>query len=393
MKKISILAAALAVGAASLVSAEGFNLSGYVRSGISMNTKGESFSNAKWLAGDFFGGASRVRMNLDWDNTKGGATFRYQKDGAFTDDNWFDSSNIKYAMAYANFCDGKVIVEGGKLFDRYTRTGGFEDATFGDDVGAGLGARLVLNPVKGLYVAVSAADAFAEKYIDGDSKVTDGDASAGDVKFNGKLFGVSAKYTTDNFFVSAGAHLAKYYYGSFGFTGVENLKLVLEAYADYRTLYEYEYEYETDKTTNTKKYVKTEYDEKVSNNILFVPYVEYTGIENLGLAFFGYISVADDACFAAQQQSLGNYPRLAELVPAVSYLLTDVVRVSCEADIFIPKDWDEDKYGEKAKSYTLVVPSVTFSAGEKASVHVYAAISSDKDYAPTTFGAGVQYNF
>ncbi|MDY2844492.1 MAG: hypothetical protein SOT81_11015 [Treponema sp.] len=100
MKKISVLAAALAIGAVSFVSAEGFKFSGYVRSGASVNTKGETFDNATWQAGDFFGGSSRVRMNLDWSNANGGATLRYQKSGAFADDDWFDSDNIKYAMAY-----------------------------------------------------------------------------------------------------------------------------------------------------------------------------------------------------------------------------------------------------------------------------------------------------
>ena len=371
MKKISVLAAALAIGAVSFVSAEGFKFSGYVRSGASVNTKGETFNNDTWMAGDFFGGSSRVRMNLDWSNANGGATLRYQKSGSFTDDDWFDSGNIKYAMAYANFLDGKVIVEGGKLLDRYTTTGGWEDGTFGDDLGAGLGARLVLNPFEGLYLAASATETYAEKYVATDSKVKDGDATEGELKFDENLFGFSAKYSTDAFFVSAGAHLAEVYYGSLGFTGAENLTIAFEAFADYHK------------------------DSKSSDNILLVPYVEYTGIENLDIGFFGYIYSADDAYFYAKytDEDDPSYPTFAELVPAVSYQLNDIVKLACEANIFIPKDWDEDKYGSKKDSYTVVVPSVTFLAGEKASVNVWASISSDTDYAANSFGAGVKYNF
>lgn len=364
MKKISVLAAALAIGAVSFVSAEGFKFSGYVRSGASVNTKGKTFDNATWQAGDFFGGSSRVRMNLDWSNANGGATLRYQKTGSFTDDDWFDSGNIKYAMAYANFFDGKVIVEGGKLLDRYTTTGGWEDGTFGDDLGAGLGARLVLNPFEGLYLAASATETYAEKYVATDSKVKDGDATEGELKFDENLFGFSAKYSTDAFFVSAGAHLAEVYYGSLGFTGAENLTVAFEAFADYHE------------------------DSKSSDNIMLVPYVEYTGIEKLDIGFFGYIYSADDAYFE-KIVAKKNFPTFAELVPAVSYQLNDIVKLACEANIFIPKDVD----GDDSDSYTVVVPSVTFLAGEKASVNVWASISSDTDYSANSFGAGVKYNF
>lgn len=129
---------------------------------------------------------------------------------------------------------------------------------------------------------------------------------------------------------------------------------------------------------------KTEVDGKYTDNILLVPYVEYTGIENLDIGFFGYIYSADDAYFKAQ-----DYPTFAELVPAVSYQLSDIVKLACEANIFIPKDVD----GDDSDSYTVVVPSVTFLAGEKASVNVWASISSDTDYSANSFGAGVKYNF
>ena len=386
MKKISVLAAALAIGAVSFVSAEGFKFSGYVRSGASVNTKGETFDNSTWQAGDFFGGPSRVRMNLDWSNDMGGATLRYQKSGSFADSDWFDSDNIKYAMAYANFLDGKVIVEGGKLLDRYTTTGGWEDGTFGDNLGAGLGARLVLNPFEGLYLAASATETYAEKYVATDSKVKDGDATEGELKFDENLFGFSAKYSTDAFFVSAGAHLAKVYYGSLGFTGVENLTVAFEAFADYRD----NYTYAPDSNKKPTYASKTEVDGKYTDNILLVPYVEYTGIENLDIGFFAYIYSADDAYFEAiAEKDTDNFPTFAELVPAVSYQLNDIVKLACEANIFIPKDLDKYDFD----SYTVVVPSVTFLAGEKASVNVWASISSDTDYSANSFGAGVKYNF
>lgn len=424
MKKLSVLAAvALFMGGAALVSAKGFTFSGNIRSGISVPTKSQTFDNDLFLPGDNFGGGSRIRMNLGWDADFGGAMIRYQAAGALTDDIYFKSSNIKYAMAYANFFQDKIIVEGGHLFDRFTTTGGYEDGTFGDDLGAGLGARLVLNPVDGLYLAASATDVYARNYYgveenattegSGDRKVQKGDVKAGKLKADEKLFGFSAKYSTDEFFLTAGAHLAKVFYGSVGFTGVEGLTVAFEAFADYRDVYAYGTISNTPfSSTNEHPYDLTNFitegytdrnriKGKYTDNVLLVPYIDYTGYDKLDVGAWAYIWAADDAWFRY------NDHYFAEVVPYVSYEVNDVVTLRCEANIFIPKKWDEDDvyyeglkdstgkdvlYGDRLDGYTVVVPSIAFTAGQ-AEVDIYAQISSDTDQAQHKIGAGVKYNF
>ena len=179
MKKTLGIAAAALVAGASLF-AEGLSVNGFIRSGISIDPKGETVKTGTWLPGDYFGGGSRLRLNINYDGVNGGATFRYQKDADddkkfFISDNWFSGSNIKWAMGYAKFLDGKIIAEAGKLVDTYTSTGGWEDGTFGDNAGAGIGARVVISPVEGLFITASASDIYLEKYEADDDKVKDGD--------------------------------------------------------------------------------------------------------------------------------------------------------------------------------------------------------------------------
>lgn len=348
MKKTLGIAAAALIAGASLF-AEGLSVNGFIRSGISINPKGETVKTDTWLPGDYFGGGSRLRLNIKYDGDKGGATFRYQKDGSFASSDWFNAGNIKWAMGYAKFLDGKIIAEAGKLVDTYTSTGGWEDGTFGDNAGAGIGARFVLSPVEGLFITASASDLYLEKYKAADDKVKDGDAKEGDLKFNEKLFGFTAKYANDAFFVTGGVHLAKSYYASFGLTAVDNLTLVVEAFINDTA--------DVD-DPETKLY----------------PWVEYTGIENLTLAALGAITIVDGSTSIA-------------IVPAVSYALTDVISLAAESTITIP-DTDEVE-----DTYAVITPSVTFAASKKASATVFASLSTDTDQAKHSFGAGVKYAF
>ena len=116
MKKTLGIAAAALVAGASLF-AEGLSVNGYIRSGISIDPKGETVKTDTWLPGDYFGGGSRLRLNINYDGVNGGATFRYQKSGSFGAKDWFEADNIKWAMGYAKFLDGKIIAEAGKLVD------------------------------------------------------------------------------------------------------------------------------------------------------------------------------------------------------------------------------------------------------------------------------------
>ena len=348
MKKTLGIAAAALIAGASLF-AEGLSVNGFIRSGISINPKGETVKTDTWLPGDYFGGGSRLRLNIKYDGDKGGATFRYQKDGSFASSDWFNAGNIKWAIGYAKFLDGKIIAEAGKLVDTYTSTGGWEDGTFGDNAGAGIGARVVISPVEGLFITASASDLYLEKYKAADDEVKDRDAKEGDLKFNEKLFGFTAKYANDAFFVTGGVHLAKSYYASFGLTAVDNLTLVVEAFINDTA--------DVD-DPETKLY----------------PWVEYTGIENLTLAALGAITIVDGSTSIA-------------IVPAVSYALTDVISLAAESTITIP-DTDEVE-----DTYAVITPSVTFAASKKASATVFASLSTDTDQAKNSFGAGVKYAF
>ena len=55
MKKTLGIAAAALVAGASLF-AEGLSVNGYIRSGISIDPKGETVKTDTWLPGDYFGG-------------------------------------------------------------------------------------------------------------------------------------------------------------------------------------------------------------------------------------------------------------------------------------------------------------------------------------------------
>lgn len=355
MKKTLGIAAAALVAGASLF-AEGLSVNGYIRSGISIDPKGETVKTDTWLPGDYFGGGSRLRLNINYDGVNGGATFRYQKSGSFGAKDWFEADNIKWAMGYAKFLDGKIIAEAGKLVDTYTSTGGWEDGTFGDNAGAGIGARVVVSPVEGLFITASASDIYLEKYEADDDKVKDGDATEGDLKFNEKLFGFTAKYATDAFFVTGGVHLAKSYYASFGLTAVDNLTLVVEAFIN---------------DTDDNKIGDVVVDDTIIN---LYPWVEYTGIENLTLAALGAITIVDDST-------------TINITPAVSYALTDVISLAAESTITIPDTDDADD------TYAVITPSVTFAASKKASATVFASLSTDTDLAKHSFGAGVKYAF
>lgn len=357
MKKTLGIAAAALVAGASLF-AEGLSVNGYIRSGISIDPKGETVKTDTWLPGDYFGGGSRLRLNINYDGVNGGATFRYQKSGSFGAKDWFDGGNIKWAMGYAKFLDGKIIAEAGKLVDTYTSTGGWEDGTFGDNAGAGIGARVVVSPVEGLFITASASDLYLEKYEADDDKVKDKDAKEGDLKFNEKLFGFTAKYATDAFFVTGGVHLAKSYYASFGLTAVDNLTFVVEAFIN---------------DTDDNKIGDVVVDDTIIN---LYPWVEYTGIENLTLAALGAITIVDGSTSIA-------------ITPAVSYALTDVISLAAESTITIP-DKDIDPTDD---TYAVITPSVTFAASKKASATVFASLSTDTDQAKHSFGAGVKYAF
>lgn len=364
MKKLiaGLLAAAVVSFAAFADEEGGLKVSGFLRGGISdATTKGAVYHAATWMQGGYFGGGSRLRLNIDYTKNNGGVTFRYQSTASYEyndeksvlTNEWkfIDEANVKWAMAYANFADGQIVAEAGKLRDRYTRTGGWEDS----NIDGGKGLRLVFAPqfVPGLILAAQASDFKADKYEQSDSKVKDGKAHKDDIKFDKKVLGFSGKYGNEAFYVVGGASLANYFYGAAGLTAVENLSLVAEVYHD-----------ATDTT-------KAKHGDKAATELVF--WAEYTGVEKLLVGAYSYVDLCD-----------GDY--VAKITPAVSYDVTDWVKLSAESTIYLDSD-------DKTDTYATISPAVTFKASPKATATVSGLISTDDKQTPHAFTAGVRYNF
>ena len=385
MKKIiaSLVAASLLSFAAFAEENEGLSVKGYLRAGMSDTIENSVYSTNKWVQGGYFGGGTRLRVNIDYTKAFGGVTFRYQVDPVFDTEaveidekstenigdvntstskkggatkdvrksslDFFKESNVKWAMGYANLLDGQVIAEAGIISDRFTKTGGWEDT--GIDGGKGFRVVVVPKAVAGLTVAAQATDKYADKYAADDSKVKDKKALEGDIKFDEKILGFSAKYEAKPFFVTAGAALAGYYYGSVGLTAIENLTLVGEVFYS-----------STDATKKANENVET----------MLVAWAEYTGIEKVLAGAYSYIKLYDD-----------DYS--IEITPAVSYDVNSLLKVSAEASLYLSSN-------DKKDTYATISPAVTFKASDKATATVSALISTD-DQAKHAASAGVRYNF
>ncbi|WP_294428395.1 hypothetical protein [uncultured Treponema sp.] len=352
MKKIIATLVALAAISTVAFADEGLKVSGRVRAGITDTTEGSVYTTDAWMNGGYFGGATQLRVNVDYTKAFGGITARYNVND-FTNGKFFNDGNVKWVMGYANFADGQVITEAGIIHDRFTTTGGWEDA----GIDGGKGIRVVFAPkaVEGLTFAVQATDLFAEKYTATDDKVKDKKANAGDVIFNAKLIGATAKYETKEFFATAGFAVAGFFYGSVGVTAVDGLTFVAEVFHD--------------NTDDTK--AKPENNDKAVTTICL--WGEYTGIDQVLLGAYSYIYLND-----------GEYT--AEVTPAVSFDLTKVVTLSAEASFYLSSVKDFD-------SYAVITPAVTFKASDKASANVSASISTDKDQEKHSITAGVLYKF
>lgn len=371
MKKIiaGLVAAALLSFAAFAEGSEGLSVTGYLRAGMTDTFDSSVYSTNKWMQGGYFGGGTRLRVNIDYTKAFGGLTFRYQVDPTFETESvknakgkvvgsvrkssldFFDEKNVKWAMAYANLLDGQVIAEAGVISDRFTKTGGWEDT--GIDGGKGFRVVVVPKVVAGLTLAAQATDKFADKYAADDSKVKDGKALEGDIKFDEKVLGFSAKYDHALGFVTGGAALAGYYYGSVGLKAVENLTLVGELFYD--------------STDATKK------ENGDNAKTMLVAWAEYTGIEKVLLGAYSYINLFD-----------GEHE--IEITPAASYDVNSLLKVSAEASLYLSSN-------DKKDTYVTISPAVTFKASDKATATASALISTDTDQAKHSASAGVRYNF
>ena len=391
MKKLIATTAAALLAAATVSAGDGLKVSGHIQGGVSGDLSDMVASEndgdvigATWVGGDYWGGSSRGRFQAVYDGDNGGVEFRFQPN-LNTSKSWFDNGNVKWAMAYANFFDGAIVVEGGKLHDRFTSTGGWDNYSFQSS----LGARLVLRPIEGLYLTVQGSD-YNPAYYDyyGEKNLSAKKLRRhGHPKFDASLLSMSAKFANDTFFVTGGAHFSGIFYGSFGFTGIENLTFVAEAKADYAKHWEKNEKVSTE--YDGKKYYDYDYaDSDVSHYFVTNVNLEY----NADPVLFGVVAyawIADDDWHIAKE----NWS-LAQIIPAVQFKLSDIVALRAESTLFLNKEWEADdgtKYD--VDSYATITPSVVFNASEKANVNVWLTLSTDTDQTHHATGVGVQYNF
>lgn len=391
MKKIALALAGIALASSSF--AEGFKLSGFLKAGWS-NTidaldtdadgKGDTAeaSTVKWLAGDYFGGNTRSRLNLGWSNADdtAGAFVRLQYTGAA--ESW-NIAAVKYANVYFKGFDGKVIMAAGKVQDNYIGSDGYEGFSFLDG-NSGFFAGVA--PIDGLVIGGGAVvDYLAGEETTKYSVETVTDEEGNDVPYVTKSTKSShrasknaayagAKYANDQFSVAAAYEFAGAFYGNVNVTAVKDLLIALEA------------SYASDDALDALSDGDDGflYDAQLT----FVEQVEYTGIENLtlGLASYQFLNDRDI-------DSTGKKDNLVVTInPAVRYDINELFAASLEGTVTI-SNWDEKELGDVNKTFATIVPAFYFKPAQGAEAHVFASISTDKDQAKHQVGTGLKFNF
>ncbi|MCR5725312.1 MAG: hypothetical protein K6G80_09535 [Treponema sp.] len=394
MKKVIAIAAAAVLASGAF--AEGFKLSGFVRAGWSntidaLDTNADEdgdtaeASTATWLAGDYFGGSTRSRINLEWTNSEetAGAYFRLQYTGAA--EKWA-VGDVKYANAWLKAFDGKAVFAAGKVKDDYIGSDGYEGFSFLD---GNSGFFAGVSPVEGLTIGGGAVVDYLESvetttYKKEEGSITKDDGTEDAVtlvtktttskhRASKRAAYAGAKYANDQFSVAGGYEFAGALYGNVNITAVKDLTIALEgAWASKDAL--------DNLADGDDGFL---YDSKLT----FVEQVEYTGIENLTLALASYQWVNDRDV----HESEDNFS--ATITPAVRYDINDQFAVSAESTITLNK-WDEDKVGEKpGKTYATIVPAFYIKAGSGAELNVWGKISTDKDQDKNAVGVGGIFKF
>lgn len=386
MKKISVFAASVLFAAASLVSAEGFKLNGYIRAGWSSTLDaldtdkdgdGEAAeaSTAAWLAGDYFGGSTRSRLNLSWSNKdeSAGAYVRFQYTGAAEEWDVVSKEATKYVYGWVKPFDGLITVAAGKLKDDWIGSDGWEGFSVIDGKS---GFFAGLNPVEGLTIGGGAVvdyllDEDISKKAENKSWVFDEETgtyvkdyavtTTSHHRTSKRAAYFGAKYTSDVFTADAGYALAGEFYANVNVTPVDGLLLA------------FEYKHDTDDILDEE----TSYD---SAENTFVEQIEYTGIDKLtlGVESYQYINdhtIADDSNVTVT------------ITPALRYEITDVVAASIEGTIHLYS------YDKSPDTYTTVVPAVYLKVADGAEANVFAKISSDTDQEKNQIGTGIIFNF
>ncbi len=358
MKKITFMAI-LAIAAASFGFADdGWSVHGLIRTGFEGNFDAKDAETRVYKDGKYYGNAkSRLRLNVGYDQSTCGFRMRFQCDGfgylsesvsvtGGLKDTWFTGDNLKYAMGYAKFLDGKIIAEAGKLQDFYTGSEGREEFNicyYGSQTG--YGARAVFNPFEELFLAAGASTYRAEKYVATDDEVVENKAKAGDYKLNEKTLGFSGKYKNENFTIAGGYNLAGEGFGYLGITGVPNLKL----YAEGRYL---------GKDISGKTDADGEKTEDITvSEVLSYNFKDSCPLE-LGVLFYQRI-VKDDAAY--------------EFYPFASCAINDVVNAELEFGLikYSEPSKHKNRDGDDTDMTYDVTPSLKFKAGKDATVKVY----------------------
>lgn len=396
MKKISVLAAAVLFAGAALVSAEGFKLGGYIRAGWA-NTIDDNdvdgdttTSNTEtWLAGDYFGGSTRSRLNLSWSNKdeSAGAFVRFQYTGAAEE--WDLAGTTKYAYAWVKPFDGFLTVAAGKLADDWIGSDGYEGFSVIDGKS---GFFAGVSPVEGLTIGGGAVvdylldatvpDETSTPIIipvttkDGTVDYTIGYSerkSTGHKKASKRLGYVGAKYANDFITADAGFAFAGEFYANVNVTPVDGLFLAFEFKHDSDDILDEGTSYDTSENT-------------------FVEQVEYTGIENLLFGVESYQFVNDHTITYYDEKSneeVDNDNILITITPYVRYDFNDIFAASVESTIYI-SDWDK---GDAPDTYATIVPAVYFKVADGAEASVWGKISTDTDQENHQIGTGVIFKF
>lgn len=380
MKKISVLAAAVLFAGAAFVSAEGFKLGGYIRAGwattfdaLDTDLDGDkdtaSSSTDTWLAGDYFGGNTRSRLNLSWSNKdeSAGAFVRLQYTGAA--EKWDVTGPAKYAYAWVNPFDGFLTVAAGKIKDDWIGSDGYEGFSVLDGKS---GFFAGVNPIEGLTIGGGAVvdylidDYDYSSWSEGDLKNYNKDGTIPDDAETehraSKRWGyVGAKYSTEQFTADAGFAFAGEFYANVNITAVENLLLAFELKHDSDDILDEGTSYDSAENT-------------------LVEQVEYSGIENLlvGVESYQYIndhSIEDDSNVTI---TLNPYAR---------YEINEIFAASLEATAHI------FNYDDAPDTYATIVPAVYFKVADGAEANVFAKISTDTDQENHQIGTGVIFNF
>ncbi len=399
MKKISVLAAAVLFAGASIVSAEGFKLNGYIRAGWAdtiddNDVDGDTTtSNTKtWLAGDYFGGSTRSRLNLSWSNKDetAGAFVRLQYTGAAED--WDLTDSTEYAYAWVKPFDGKLTVAAGKLADDWIGSDGYEGFSVIDGKsgffagvspveGLTLGGGAVVDYLRNAEFTVYDPVYFTTK--DGDDivigkevKIEDGKVvrqSTDSLKADKRLGYIGGKYTNDFVTADAGFAFAGEFYANVNITPVDGLLLA------------FEYKHDSDDILDEG----TSYDKAEHT---FVEQVEYTGIENLLFGVESYQFINDHTITyydEKKNEEVDNDNIRITITPYARYEFSEVFAASVESTIYI-NDWDK---GDAPDNYATIVPAVYLKVADGAEASVWGKISTDTDQENHQIGTGVIFKF